>query len=449
MLNNPNIRYVPIQRGIQLPGEPVKREFDPNTYPFYQRLIDEGKLKEDANNTLFKIAIIRSDPKYHPILKFIFGANQDILPYDKYELNLDNVQQYVTHFERLKDMDVDIDFVNSPDKFKLLKLDFMVDTSGKESLFLIDMYAIQSFPYKSVFNLEIMRNKIKLPVFTYKEAFGGIERLIQSNQTPRLRPYSEFVRDFSIGLQNVYLVISCIEAESGIKQKMKNPWEDFEAFKVYLVDPEMVKRIESTYMTAKPKQELLKLNIIGESLSERYADRLPPGIYFSHILTLPALQYLLDLPATWGALCMAANELGFHLMDLIRSPKVNYMFAQFVARKWISPKQVGFVSGVTGNNRQFRISSGLQVSMANEKWIMGCKIWFKSVMVRKDPQYYQKFLEVQRLISPFQQLEEIPQSVSEFDSDPKFDPIRSRRDAIFEERQELWALALLPSVLEK
>ena len=446
MLHNPNIRYVPIQRSIQLPGEPVKREFDPKTYPFYQRLIDEG-LKEDANNTLFKIVIVHSDSKYHPILKFIFGADQDTLTYDQYELNLNDVSKYVTHFERLREMDLDIDFVNSPEKFKLLKLDFMVDASGKESLFLIDMYAIQSFPYKSVFNLEFLNNKIKLPIFTYKEAFGWIERLIKSNQIPRLRPYSEFVRDFTVGLQSVYLVLSCIEAESGIKQKMKNPWEDFEAFKVYL-DPKMVRKIETTYVTKKSNQEKLN-NFIGESLSERYADRLPPIDFdFSHLLNFPTLQYLLDLPATWGALCMAANELGFELPDLIRSPQVNYMFAQFVARKWISPKQVGFVSGVMGNNRQFRISSGLQMSMANEKWIMGCKLWFKSVAVRKDPLYYRKWEEVQRLISPFQ-LDEIPQTVSEFNSNRKFDSIRDRRDTIFEARQELWALALLPSVLEK
>jgi hypothetical protein len=440
---NPNIRFVPI--GFNFPGDKIKHNLENDD--FYNKLAEIGLPEDD---TLLKIAYLREKKEYHVILKFIFGASQDLLSFEKYEPDLDNVENYKTHFERLnaKYIDQDVFFVNSV-SFKDLKLDFVVDSSGRESLLLSDIFIIQNFPYKSKFNLKFLSNKVQLPDFTFKDASNAIDLIIRD--APKVRPYSEFVKDFTSGMQSLYLVMSCIEAESGIKQKIKNPWEDFESFKVYL-DSDTLKKIQSSYAIEKSKVKIdlddLRFPVIGESLSERYADRLPPGFDFSFVLTEPALQYLLDLPATYGALVMAANELGFKLVDLIRSPKVNYMFAQFVARKWISPKQVGFVSGIVGNQRQVRISSGLQVSMANEKWIMGCKIWFKSVSVRKQPIYYQKWDELHRLISPFR-LEEIPQTLSEFDANPKFDPIRNRRNAIFEARQELWAYELLPSVLEK
>lgn len=445
-IHNPNIRLIPI--GFKFPGDTTKqRELKDDT--FYNRLMDLNYW-EDKENVL-KIAYLRENPEYHVILKFIFGASQDEKSFEAYEPDLDNLENYKTHFKRLstKFLDRDVYFVNSA-SFKDLKLDFIVDKTGTESLLLPDIFLVQNFPYKNKLQLKVLSNKIQLQSFSFEDASRGIDLIIRD--APKVLPYSEFVKDFMTGMQPLYTVISCIEAESGIKQKIKKPWENFEEFKIYL-DPEDVKKIESTYDTDKVSKvkidfDDLRLKAIGETLMERYADRLPPGRDFSQILKRPALQYLLDLPATYGALVMAANELGFELYDLIRSPKVNYMFAQFVARKWISPKQVGYVSGVNGNNRQFRISSGLQVSMANEKWIMGCKKWFAGVVLQKHPLYLQKWETVMSLIAPFR-LDEIPQDMDNFDLNPKFDAIRNKRNLIFEQRQQLWALELLPSVLEK
>ena len=56
------------------------------------------------------------------------------------------------------------------------------------------------------------------------------------------------------------------------------------------------------------------------------------------------------------------------------------MFAQFVARKFISPKSNAYASGIDGQGGgQYRISSGVVTNLANTKWLMGCKLWFESV----------------------------------------------------------------------
>ena len=109
-----------------------------------------------------------------------------------------------------------------------------------------------------------------------------------------------------------------------------------------------------------------------------------PAWYWSQINT-PVFRFLLS-SATFGALELAANELGFPLKHLIYSPHVNYMFAQFVAKKFVSPKNNAYVSGINGGQSQYRISSGFNTSqMANTKWIMGCKEWFKGVSYASNP----------------------------------------------------------------
>lgn len=96
-------------------------------------------------------------------------------------------------------------------------------------------------------------------------------------------------------------------------------------------------------------------------------------------LGMSVFRFLLN-SATMGALELAANELEFPLKDLIYSPHVNYMFAQFVAKKFVSPKNNAFAAGINGGQTTYRISSGFNTStMANTKWLMGCKLWFKNV----------------------------------------------------------------------
>lgn len=89
-------------------------------------------------------------------------------------------------------------------------------------------------------------------------------------------------------------------------------------------------------------------------------------------------QFLLQ-NATYGALQLAANELGFPLKDLIMSDYVNFMFAQFCAVKFIKPKSNAYAAGIQGQDLQYRISSGVYTGQQQSKWLMGCKIWFKDV----------------------------------------------------------------------
>lgn len=100
-----------------------------------------------------------------------------------------------------------------------------------------------------------------------------------------------------------------------------------------------------------------------------------------NILPLAAFQYILSI-STYGAIQMAASELQKDLKLLIISSDVNYIFAQFVAKKYISPKQNAFVSGINGSDAQFRIASGFKTSVvANSKWLMACKYKFENDVI--------------------------------------------------------------------
>lgn len=95
------------------------------------------------------------------------------------------------------------------------------------------------------------------------------------------------------------------------------------------------------------------------------------------ILPLSSFQFILNI-ATYGAIQMAASELQKDLKLLIISDEVNYIFAEFVSKKFISPKQNAFISGGLNGQLQYRIASGFKTSVvANSKWFMACKIWFE------------------------------------------------------------------------
>jgi hypothetical protein len=97
----------------------------------------------------------------------------------------------------------------------------------------------------------------------------------------------------------------------------------------------------------------------------------------------PIYHFLLQ-NATFGALELAAQELKFPLQDLINSPQVAYMFAQFCAVKYIRPKHNAYASTTQGNEVQYRISSGVYTGQQQSKWLMGCKEWFKDVYYKPE-----------------------------------------------------------------
>lgn len=99
--------------------------------------------------------------------------------------------------------------------------------------------------------------------------------------------------------------------------------------------------------------------------------------YMWDILPDPAFQFLLK-GNVFGSLVLAAQELDFPLKALIKSKDTSHYFAQFVAKKFISPKQNAYASGISGGQMQYRISSGYRTSgAADTQWFMGCKEWFK------------------------------------------------------------------------
>ena len=103
----------------------------------------------------------------------------------------------------------------------------------------------------------------------------------------------------------------------------------------------------------------------------------------------PVFHFLLQ-SAYFGALELAANELKFSLKDLIYSPHVNFMFAQFVSVKFVKPKSNAYAAGIQGQDMQYRISSGAYTGQQQSKWLMGCKLWFQDV--------YYKDMEKQKRI---------------------------------------------------
>ena len=120
----------------------------------------------------------------------------------------------------------------------------------------------------------------------------------------------------------------------------------------------------------------------GQDLSDEEIRALPRWVWRQ--IRNPVFQFLLS-SATFGALVLGSNELGFELKDLIVSPEVNFMFAQFVGRKFISPKSNAYPSGIQGGQMQYRISSGYNTSVqSNGKWLMGCREWFKQVFGGSD-----------------------------------------------------------------
>lgn len=131
-------------------------------------------------------------------------------------------------------------------------------------------------------------------------------------------------------------------------------------------------------------------NFVGEDFdrSEGFSYRL------WRILPLTAFQFILNI-GTYGAIQMAASELQKDIKLLIISNDVNYLFAQFVAKKYISPKQNAFAAGDNGGNVQYRISSGFRTTVvANTKWLMACKIKFDEQVFTYEENNFEKAQEI-------------------------------------------------------
>ena len=90
--------------------------------------------------------------------------------------------------------------------------------------------------------------------------------------------------------------------------------------------------------------------------------------------------------ATWGAILMSARELNFPVKPLIEGDTVSHKFAEFVCKRFLSPKQNGHATGVNGGNVEFRISSGFATTtMATTKYLMGLRLFFQECVLVRNP----------------------------------------------------------------
>jgi len=123
--------------------------------------------------------------------------------------------------------------------------------------------------------------------------------------------------------------------------------------------------------------------LINPNATELHYQVFPVALW--DILPTSTFQFLIE-KNTFGAMDMSAKELELDLKLLIISDKVNHKFAQFVCKKFISPKQNAFASGISGGNMQYRIASGFNTSVAsNTKSLLGARLWFKDVILVDNP----------------------------------------------------------------
>ncbi len=196
-------------------------------------------------------------------------------------------------------------------------------------------------------------------------------------------------------LSPLYTFISYLEAESGkrlyyrydpalsLEQKM-NPLvkgavtvEEFKRKNMHLGPAivnlihekrlEPVKKMEARIGLSVDEFRSLYRQLIEPNATELHYQLFPVALW--DILPVASFQYLME-KNTFGAIDMAAKELELDLKLLIISDKVNHKFAQFVCKKFISPKQNAFASGMSGGNMQFRVASGFNTSVASNTKIL-------------------------------------------------------------------------------
>jgi hypothetical protein len=107
--------------------------------------------------------------------------------------------------------------------------------------------------------------------------------------------------------------------------------------------------------------------------------------YLWSLLPDSVFQFIIG-QATWGAILMSARELGYAVKPLIEGDTVSHKFAEFVCKRFLSPKQNGYATGANGGNVEYRISSGFGTStMATTKYLMGLRLFFGECSLVRNP----------------------------------------------------------------
>jgi hypothetical protein len=236
----------------------------------------------------------------------------------------------------------------------------------------------------------------------------------------------------------LYTFIGYLEAESGkrifyrydpalsMEQKM-NPLvkgavtvEEFKTLNWHL-GPSIVNLVHVRPIKPEPiginidQFRSLYRRLINPNASEVHIQMFPVQLW--DILPTSTFQFIIE-KSTFGAMDMAAKELDKDLKLLIISDCVNYKFAQFVAKKFISPKQNAFASGMQGGQMQYRIASGFNTSVAsNTKMLLGTRHWFKDVVLVDNP----ALKEVEPMITQrSNQLQELYRQIGRLDGFPQY-----------------------------
>ena len=235
---------------------------------------------------------------------------------------------------------------------------------------------------------------------------------------------------FETALIPVYSFMSALEAESGVKQYYRYTSElgkyDFEKAKIPIIwncksEEDFYKRNQHLGKTlletikeyinnpkkeedeVKVKKEKLLFNevLIGFGPYDRETVILEELIgtrnpllwskedivhWLKQNIDNIFLQFLLS-NTSYGAMVLAAQELNVDLKIIIFSQnEVTMQFIKFVSLKFITPTQTVSSDNINNNNVQYRVSSGYYKSRDHEfRVLMGCKEWFKDVILTTKP----------------------------------------------------------------
>ena len=182
--------------------------------------------------------------------------------------------------------------------------------------------------------------------------------------------------------------------------------------------------------------------LIDPNASELHFQIFPVQLW--DILPTSTFQYIIE-KSTYGAMDMSAKELQKDLKLLIISDKVNHKFAQFVAKKFISPKQNAFASGIQGGQMQYRIASGFQTTvMANTKWLLACRKWFEGVILVDNPALKDIEPRMNLLAAQMQDIYERILDAEEFDGFPQL--FKSVNEDQFARIEQYLVLRQLPNI---
>lgn len=114
--------------------------------------------------------------------------------------------------------------------------------------------------------------------------------------------------------------------------------------------------------------------------------------WLKYVLDNHAFEFIMDsVSGVFGALEMAAREIGYPLKDLIYSDEVNFFFAQYVARKFVSPNQNVQADRTDGSTVQYRIHGGFYTNQQDTKWLLGFKELVKNFYYVEDPDIKKAF----------------------------------------------------------